>query len=356
MRGGGTFFGTMGRAEGNKRLNQQSPRSRRSAKLYMILALLAVAAVAVLLYAGGRWLETRTAAKQTRGELSTDVVGQTIEVDGVAYRRRQNLTAILVMGVDKSADTTAAGTAWDGGQADFQRLVVIDKENETVRQLEIDRDTMTEITVLSMLGDISDTRVDQICLSHSYGDGAGQSCQYAVQAVEGLLNGESVDLYLAMDLDGISILNDLAGGVTVTLEDDFSSIDPAMTKGVTLTLVGDQAETFVRSRMSIGVGTNEARMARQEQYMTQLLRQLDEKMRQDKQFINTAYEALLPYLVTDIAKGRLVNEIWAAKDYTRAPVLSLSGEHMQGDGGFVEFYPTEASVQQAVLELFYDKV
>lgn len=50
--------------------------------------------------------------------------------------------------------------------------------------------------------------------------------------------GESVDFYVAMNMDGISELNDLAGGVTVTLEDDFSSIDPAMTKGTTLTLPG----------------------------------------------------------------------------------------------------------------------
>lgn len=334
-------------------MGHKKARSRRSAKLYMILALFVLVAAAAALYMGGRWLETR-AASQTRGELPTAQV-ETIEVDGDTYRRRQNLTVILIMGVDKASDTTAAGTAWDGGQADFQRLVVLDKTNETVRQLEIDRDTMTEITVLSMLGDISDTRVDQICLSHSYGDGAEQSCEYAVQAVEGLLLGESIDLYMAMDLDGISQLNDLAGGVTVTLEDDFSSIDPTMTKGKTLTLVGDQAETYVRSRMSIGVGTNEARMARQEQYVSQLLSQLDEKMRQDKQFINTAYETLSPYLVTNIAKGRLVNEIWAAKDYTRAPVLALSGEHTQGDDGFVEFYPTEESVQQAVLELFYEK-
>lgn len=42
-----------------------------------------------------------------------------------------------------------------------------------------------------------------------------------------------------MSLDGISVLNDLAGGVTVTLEDDFSAEDPAMTRGTTLSLHGD---------------------------------------------------------------------------------------------------------------------
>lgn len=321
---------------------------------------MAIAAAAIilvaLLYLGGRWLENKTAKEETRGSLADVAQGQTVEVDGVTYRRKSNLTTILVMGVDKAGDTVATGTALDGGQADFQRLIVIDKENKTVQQLEIDRDTMTEITVLSMLGDISSTRVSQICLAHSYGDGAEQSCQYAVEAVSGLLQGAQIDLYMAMNLDGISVLNDLAGGVTVTLEDDFSSIDPTMTPGTTLTLMGDQAETFVRSRMSIGVGTNEARMARQEQYMSQLLAQLDEKMRQDKQFINTVYESLTPYLVTDMAKGRLVNELWAAKDYERASVLEISGEHSIGEDGFMEFQPDEKSVQQTVLELFYKKV
>ena len=89
---------------------------------------------------------------------------------------------------------------------------------------------------------------------------------YAREAVEGLLLGESIDFYVAMNMDGISELNDLAGGVTVTLEDDFSSIDPAMAKGTTLTLHGDQAETFVRSRMTVGDGTNASRMERQEAF------------------------------------------------------------------------------------------
>ena len=78
--------------------------------------------------------------------------------------------------------------------------------------------------------------------------------------------GESIDFYVAMNMDGISELNDLAGGVTVTLEDDFSSIDPAMTRGTTLTLHGEQAETFVRSRMTVGDGTNASRMERQSVY------------------------------------------------------------------------------------------
>ena len=44
--------------------------------------------------------------------------------------------------------------------------------------------------------------------------------------------------------------------VTVTIEDDFK--DPALKMGEKVTLRGSQAETFVRSRMSVGDGTNRA--------------------------------------------------------------------------------------------------
>lgn len=159
-----------------------------------------------------------------------------------------------------------------------------------------------------------------------------------------------------MSLDGISVLNDLAGGVTVTLEDDFSTADPAMTKGATLTLQGNQAEIFVRRRMDIGEGTNEARMVRQEEYLAQLSAQLESRVQQDQQFTAQVYDALQPYLVTDLAKGQLVNEVWAAKDDTVEPAIALEGEHKVAEDGFTEFYPTEASVQKAVLTLFWKPV
>ena len=144
--------------------------------------------------------------------------------------------------------------------------------------------------------------------------------------------------------------------MTVTLEDDFSAADPAMTKGATLTLQGDQAEIFVRRRMDIGEGTNEARMVRQEEYLAQLSAQLESRVQQDQQFTAQVYDALQPYLVTDLAKGRLVNEVWAAKDDTVEPAIALEGEHKVAEDGFTEFYPTEASIQKAVLTLFWEPV
>ncbi len=316
-------------------------------------ALAAVVLAAVLLFVGGSWLEKRAQKPETRTELPQGNQ-ETVEVDGVTYRKKDDLTVILAMGIDHETQDEYAYR--EAGQADFLRLIVLDGENKTVQQLQIDRDTITPVTVLGVLGDRYDPVNQQISLGYAFGDGRQSSCEVTVEAVENLLGGQKIDQYLSLGLDGISTLNDLVGGVTVTLEDDFSAIDPSMTKGTTLTLHGDQAEIFVRTRRSIGVGTNEARMTRQEQYIQQLSTLLDEKMHEDKNFALTAYDAMEPYLYTNIPKGQLANEAWAAKDYQRLETIKPEGTHQVGDDGFMEFYPDAESLQQAVLQLFYEKV
>ena len=195
---------------------------------HAVAALLAVLAVVLVLYGGGRWLEKRAEKPETRTQLP-QADQETVEVDGVTYRKKSRLTTILVMGVDH--DTQDSYEYRKAGQADFLRLVVLDDADKTVQQLQIDRDTMTSVTVLGLLGDRYEPVTEQICLGYAFGDGRKTSCEVTVEAVENLLGGQEIDQYLAMGLDGISTLNDLAGGVTVTLEDDFSAIDPAMTKG-----------------------------------------------------------------------------------------------------------------------------
>ena len=320
---------------------------------HAVAALLAVLAVVLVLYGGGRWLEKRAEKPENRTELP-QADQETVEVDGTTYRKRDDLSVILAMGVDHETQETYDYRK--AGQADFLRLIVLDNKNKTVQQLQIDRDTITPVTMLGVLGDRYEPVTQQICLGYAFGDGRQSSCEVTVEAVENLLGGQKIDQYLSMGLDGISTLNDLAGGVTVTLEDDFSAIDPAMTKGTTLTLWGDQAEVYVRTRRSIGVGTNEARMARQEQYIRQITSQLDAKVQQDQNFVLTAYDALEPYLYTNIPRGQLANEAWAAKDYERMDTIKPEGTYQVGDDGFMEFYPDADALQQAVLQLFYEKV
>lgn len=330
-------------------------RVQRRDLLKGLLLVLGLAVLLLLAYQGGRWLETRNAKPEARGNhLQRYDYEVSIVVDGISYRRKKNVTTILVMGIDRDSDATVTGYR-NGGQADFLQLLVIDAAEKKITRVQIDRDTMTPITILGVLGAQSGVRTAQVSLSHGFGDGKKQSCQLTVEAVSNLLLGAPVDEYMALNLDGISTLNDALGGVRVTLEDDFSALDPAMTPGTTLTLRGNQAEIFVRSRQNIGVGTNEARMARQQQYIAQLALQLDEKLQADQNFIGTLYDALMPYLITSLSRGTLINQAWTSRNYERT-LMKLEGTHQVGADGFMQFYADEAALQRIVLELFYQKV
>ena len=325
----------------------------------MRLALFAIVAAGVLtlLYQGGRWLERMSEQPEVRGDLSQRYMNDNlIELDGVTYRQRRDVTTVLLMGVDRDTKSATTRSYRNGGQADFLRLLAIDGDNKSISQIQIDRDTMTPITVLGVLGNKSGVRTAQISLSHGFGDGRSQSCELTVEAVSNLLFGVPIDFYVALNMDGISALNDMVGGVTVTLEDDFSALDPSMTAGATLTLVGEQAELYVRGRKDIGVGTNEARMARQEQYISLLMDALRAQVSADKEFAGTLYDELEPFLTTNISRGRMINEVWAAKDYERCEVVKPDGVHTVGSDGFMQFYVDEAALRQSVIGLFYEEV
>lgn len=326
-------------------------------RLRVILALVIALAFLFTLYQGGRWLERKGDKPENRGDHRQRYDYEALlEYDGILYRQRQNLTTILVMGIDQPSNFDHGSSYRNGGQADFLRLIVIDHERKRVEQIQIDRDTMTPITVLGVLGNRSGIRTAQISLSHGFGDGKADSCELTVEAVSNLFFGTPIDFYVSLNLDGISELNDLLGGVTVTLEDDFSSIDPSMVSGITMTLQGDQAEVYVRSRRGIGIGTNEARMKRQEQYLAQAITLIDEHQTSNREFVGEMYDALGEYLTTNLSRGQLINTAWQAKTYERMAPIKPSGSHEVGTDGFMQFYIDEALLQKTVLELFYEEV
>ena len=300
-----------------------------------------------------------TAAKaEERGDLTGRFEEpRTVTVDGKEYIENNKLTTILLMGVDKSEERSRndrPGSFRSGGQADFLLLVVIDSKHETLTPIQIDRDTMAEITILGVLGNPAGTREGHICLAHSYGDGKEQSGMLTAEAVSRLFQGVKIDFFVAMNMDGIINFNEALGGVTVTLEDDFSALDPSMKPGETLTLRGKQSEYYVRTRMSIGVGTNEARMKRQDSYMSAARAIIDEKMRENANFIGNLFDAVSDYLTTDMRRGRMINEAYWSRNYERKGIITPPGEHTIGESGFMEFRPDEQELLRIVLDVFYE--
>ena len=308
----------------------------------------------------GHYLDPGRGQDEPHGDLDTRfTAAPVIEYNGAQYTSKKNITSILLMGTDHYTDDTSAEDSYrNGGQADFLVLVVIDADSQTITPIQIDRDTIAEVTTLGVLGDKTGTRHTQICLAHGFGDGKEQSCVLQRDAVSRLLLDVSIPYYIAMRLDGIAALNDAAGGVTVTIADDFSHLDAQMQIGSTITLQGKQAEYFVRNRQDIGVGTNEARSKRQTQYWEAFVQKMDDQLHteSDSDYLHVFFKKIDSYLVMNLTNGRIINELWKDRDYTRESMVHPAGAYVVGEDGFMEFHADEAALKALVMRLFYDKV
>ena len=317
--------------------------------LVVVLILAAVGLVVFTVLENQAYPEERGQMSQDFGKLPT------MEYQGQTYRMKPNLTSLLIIGYDKTEDAPRVGYR-QGGQADFLLLVVMDPKTKTVRQLQIERDTMADMVVLGITGNKTGTRKAQICLSHAYGATDEDNCQYTLEAVRNLLQGVPVDLYFAMDIRGINLFNDVVGGVTVPIDDDFSAYDPTMVQGTTMRLKGQQAELYVRRRYEIGEGTNESRMRRHKAYMNAAIDLVRSRLKENASFANTMLDAVDSVSNTNMTRGRLINEMNRAYSFDIQPVETLAGEYILGNDGFVEFHADEGSIISWIIDVFYSPV
>ena len=287
---------------------------------------------------------------------STSNIGQRkrVEYEGHSYAQKTNMTAILVLGVDKENEEDSYYSARMGGQADFLLLVVIDHNTKTISRLQLDRDTMTEVEMLGPLGQSVGTRIMQISLSHNFGKTPQACCHTTAKAVDSLLGESVIDYYFSLNMNAMQEINHLLGGVTVTLEQDFSANDPAMFKGATLKLTDEQAEIYLHSRQMVGEGTNSERMSRHRTYMDAAADMLLKDEVKAAKVIGEMFNTMSSDIVTNIDSGTLLNEANVAKGYNILPVETLSGEHVIGDDGYMHFYVAEGETQSWVIQTFYD--
>ncbi len=327
-------------------------RSKASSRRNGLILLVCFGLVAaVVLFAG--WRHEQKNNVQQRG-VSSQNVGELkrVEYNGETYVEKTALTSILLVGTDREDGTGGYG-ARQGGQADFLLLLVIDHGEKTIHQLQIDRDTITEVEMLGVLGNPIGTRPMQICLAHAFGTTSVENCGFIERAVENLLEGIEIDYCIALDMGAIGRLNDVLGGVTVTIDEDLTDVDPQMTKGAVLKLTGEQAQTLVRSRMQLGDGTNESRMRRQRWFLSGAVDALREKVGEDTGFFDELLDSLADDLTMTVQRSVLLGEANRAYAYETLPVETLDGEHTIGEDGFVEFHVAQGATAQWVMGTFY---
>lgn len=323
-----------------------------------ILAVVLVLLVGMLLLQ--RWENTQDAPVSSQGPSSAVEAGAPVDdreityYNGTAYARREDLETVLLLGVDKFEGETPEGYL-NNQQADFLLLLVMDKENETCTPIQLNRDTMTQIQILGVTGEPAGTFTGQLALAHTYGSGEEDSCENTVLAVSNLLYGMEIDHYVSLTMDGVAILNDLVGGVTVEVLDDFSGIDDTLVQGETVTLQGQQALTYVRSRGGLEDSSNLHRMERQRQYLSALQQQLKQASQQDSGFTLDALLQLNEYMVSDCTVNQLSDLGDSLAAYQVSDILTTLGDAQEGEE-FMEFTVDEDALQQLVMDVFYEPV
>lgn len=280
------------------------------------------------------------------------IPGETV-YQGVSYVPKRDVENILIMGLDKyQADEAAVGYLNDQ-QSDFLMLLVLDHGQKRCDMLQLNRDTMTRIQRLGIGGGVAGSFTGQLALAHTFGSGGSDSCLNTTAAVSELLCGTYIDHYVALTMDAVALLNDMAGGVTVEVMDDLTAVDPELVKGARVRLDGDQALTYVRARGGLADSSNLRRMERQSQYIAALLEQMQRRAAQTP-FTAKEFLDLMQYSQSDLTAHQMEQLSMKLTEFTFAPITTIDGEAVKGDE-FMEFYADEASIERAVMELFYER-
>ncbi len=322
-------------------MKEFNPKNKKKILLTTVCLLLIFA---VGIAAMHRWEEKNGTFSGDGEELQ-----EVISFDGTDYIFNDDVKTFMFLGLDKTDDTVSQDSYNNNMQADFVMLLAFDTKNHTYSALQLNRDTMVEMPVLGVTGDVIGTKEGQLALGHTYGSGGKDSCINMRKTVSDFLLGVPIDGYVSLRMDAVPVINDSLGGVTVNVTDDFSGLDNTIVMGENFRLNGKQALTYIRARQGMKDNSNEQRMKRQQEYLSGLKSEL-EAHRNDDEFIGKLLLDINEYMVSDCSVNRLEDTFKKITDYEFGGIKTLEGDTEIGE--FKEFYADGESVLSTVTGLF----
>lgn len=286
----------------------------------------------------------------------------TVSYDGHTYKRNAHVKAILLAGIDHKNGMQEKKETGDTGAADGIMLVAQDTNKNTLKMLMIPRDCMLEYLMTSETGEVF-SKFDHLNVSFENGDGRHESAKSLAKAVSDLLCGLNINHYLVGDLKLLAEVNDMVGGVTVTIPgDEPAKKNPKWIKGKQVTLHGDEAEAFIRYRDTNIDGSSVLRMNQHKEYVSGFFKTLKEKSRTDSSIVSKLTDKIDTSLITDMSKGEyekialdgLQGNFNPSEDITSLPGTLTTGE-TNGEI-YDEVYPDYTQTIPILLELFYRKI
>lgn len=322
--------------------------SRKKSFLQIAAFLLAIVFIVSIVFVVGDFLEKKSGFYSGEEE---EAVGTILEFNDQKYTLKDHVETFLVMGLDTKEEISQVESYNNNHSADFLLLLVMDHQERSVSALQINRDTLAEINILGVAGEKIGIVEKQIALAHTYGNGKEVSCRNVANAVSKLLGGITVEHYASVTMDAVPMLTDLVGGVEVTLLEDFTYLDPSYEKGETVLLKGDKALEYVRGRYGLENPTNEARMRRQQGFLTELAKKMMSST--DKAGFSADFAVKISkYMVSDSSANQLELLMDKVSAYESLGIKEIKGESVVVEG-YMQFHPDEDALKQTIVDLFY---
>ena len=323
-------------------------------KIWLLVLLLALLAV---LLGSALWMNGRedTPVENAGQAVHAPQEQASLIYQGEEYPLKEGLQTVLLIGTDGTGryekQENLLQDYYNYSQADFLMLLVQDTKAGTAEIIQLNRDTMMDVPWLDVIGNYGGTEFQQICLAFNSGDGGRASCLNTVDAVSSLVFDAPIQHYIQMPMSAISVLNNLVGGVPVVIPEDLTRVDPMFVAGATVHLTGEQAEKFVRARMTLADDSNTARMSRQRIYLDSFRVQAQKAIDTDSDFVLKLLEKAGEHIQTDLTAQQLSDLVVSLDQARVSPIRTADGELIVGTEHY-EFFVDKASLWGIVRQAY----
>lgn len=305
------------------------------------------------------------------------------EFDGEMYMRK-NIVTYMIAGIDKRPEEVLSQDNRNDSCADFVMLVIVDKSNQEISAVNVNRDTMVVMDMLGYEGWVTKTEDDKqpLTLAHTWGNGGQESADNLRRAVSRLFLNVSIDHYVTLQMEAVGALNDYINAhaktedqkvsVTFPQDADMNGLEK-WEAGSTVVIEGSDALKLVRTRDTDLDGSNALRMERQRLYVEALAKAIGSN-KWDRGYMLGALEAIDGAIYADHTNiDSLQYELQELFDafgfYSRNAVINLNEENGFGhygkfernsgvtnDAFYIETPEEKAALQNLVIKEFYRKI
>ena len=280
------------------------------------------------------------------------------EYNGKKYQYNNRVTTLLYAGLDSFDELKQTATYGDKARADSIMLIVLDEASKKMSVVAINRDTMTEVHRFSRNGGDLGTYVTHLGYAYANGDGGTASCENLKTAVSTLFNNLPIDGYMVSNQTSIVMINDLVGGVTVTVpNNDLATKYPELTEGNIVTLDESNVRAYVQQRDTAVDFSNEGRIERQKSFVLSFMDEFGTLVKDNSTQVWDELEECSNWMQTDITKNKYLSLADAFSQTNLAPdsYYILEGEDQLGEL-HDEFYYDEDALQELIIKLFYREI